>query len=844
MTHTARLVFVVLGAASDVGARIGGDDLWGYLSELTTADSAEQKIPLGAAVDSLATTNQITQLAVYSQQMDTEEDTDLDNLRDQIVDLEAGRTAAIAAEDNAIAALVSAFDNDLLDQSDPVVTPATSVAPVVVAAPAAVVAPAAAAAPAAAVAPAVVAATVVGERSTYGFYYQVFQEPKSTLVITRNIRNAFPAETPLFMLSDQGFDFSPLACEYNFTFEMAKRKCNVKDPQSNGCLRLWLERLKRAAQRCNCEYLIVLESDSIVEHMPKTTPPHDAGGVASVRMFGEPAMWTQELMSDRASNWSYSGNGMCGGSYVRTEAFLNVMNTSHWYADIEEMHKLDKRIGLVSDATLAALMMNAGYTLQPWDDVQQTPSSQEDDDYLNEHGLKDPAIWHNQKRHYGERLNATDGDVYVRGSDGSGAFGSLASQMDDSGPYGIVHIPKTAGASFARDTTRFVKSEESWVHQFNCKVDLPGQFPDGNWKCDELCFNDPFLHGAKHIVFLREPRSHVLSQYLECKYDQWGIDMTKNTEFPGNSEESKANVTDGFEAWVRHFSEPDYEGDFQCYNPRNMQSRALLCTKDSHHVEADVPEPTTTESLSVLKTAFMVGITGYYQESMCLFLFKKEGKLRPFCDCKSPAAWATFTQTHETHSVPKHSVSELAPAVQTLVDAVTRVDRLLYKKGLARFRNELKLVYKTTGVRVMCPKKPATTEAGVSTAGGGVATVVGATVAKPCARHAALAAPTAPYTPVVPVVPATLAAPAVAAAATALDWVAPAPQAAATATATATTSVRPSLLAAIEELEDNLRVTGKGKLSERVSELEQETFGETTTGLIVDRVAVLWDNVM
>jgi hypothetical protein len=186
-------------------------------------------------------------------------------------------------------------------------------------------------------------------------------------------------------------------------------------------------------------------------------------------------------------------------------------------------------------------------------------------------------------------------------------------------------------------------------------------------------------------------------------------------------------------------------------------------------------------------------------------------------------------------------VSELATAVQTLVDAVTRVDRLLYKKGLARFRNELKLVYKTTGVRVMCPKKPATTEAGVSTAGGGVAIVVGATVAKPCARHAALAAPTAPAAPVVP---ATLAAPAVAAAATALDWVAPAPQAAATATATATTSVRPSLLAAIEELEDNLRVTGKGKLSERVSELEQETFGETTTGLIVDRVAVLWDNVM
>ena len=72
------------------------------------------------------------------------------------------------------------------------------------------------------------------------------------------------------------------------------------------------------------------------------------------------------------------------------------------------------------------------------------------------------------------------------------------------------------------------------------------------------------------VVNFRDPMHHILSQFLECKYNPWGKRVTKNTGFPGYGKYN--NVMDGFNEWISYFAtKPNYYGDrkfiFNCYEP-------------------------------------------------------------------------------------------------------------------------------------------------------------------------------------------------------------------------------------------------------------------------------------
>ena len=73
----------------------------------------------------------------------------------------------------------------------------------------------------------------------------------------------------------------------------------------------------------------------------------------------------------------------------------------------------------------------------------------------------------------------------------------------------FVHIPKTAGMSF-RFTTNDAGDFDT-PHTEKCLTELVEQYsqahPDDGY---------PFVS-----TFLRAPRAHVLSEFLECKYDNW-----------------------------------------------------------------------------------------------------------------------------------------------------------------------------------------------------------------------------------------------------------------------------------------------------------------------------------
>jgi len=196
-------------------------------------------------------------------------------------------------------------------------------------------------------------------------------------------------------------------------------------------------------------------------------------------------------------------------------------------------------------------------------------------------------------------------------------------------------------------------------------------------------------------TFLRAPRAHVYSQFLECKYDNWGKRVTKGTEFP----RSKYDHSD-FSHWVSHFynswnKEDDSsarvmtEEAYHCYHPYNMQCRALSDNCNTVHYlepgEAQSVEDMEVNAKNNMLDASFVGIVELYDASMCLFWIKskQQDNIDDFCNPNRQD-----NEGDVTHHVPPHSIDDIQDSVWHRVDAMTKYDSLLYYNGLVRFIQE------------------------------------------------------------------------------------------------------------------------------------------------------------
>jgi hypothetical protein len=265
----------------------------------------------------------------------------------------------------------------------------------------------------------------------YGFYFQVFRSPKATLEVLRGVRAHFPT-SPIYMVADKGgLDFTAMAQRFNCRFSMATRRFSKHNGPESGehqseDVRIWFDRLTRAAEYCNSTYLINLEDDIEVGRRPKELPPNDAGGVDLPRViqmiegsdteaeiappgFFANLQFNEQIMGSIGQQWSYRSWGMCGGSYVRTAAFLQIMRDPGWWERVVAMKLLDIRVGVFDDVTLGAVMMNYSYTLLPWDESHNQIGSREEDAYYAQVGLKTPAFTHGDKQFFKMDLASSDG---------------------------------------------------------------------------------------------------------------------------------------------------------------------------------------------------------------------------------------------------------------------------------------------------------------------------------------------------------------------------------------------------------------------------------------------------
>ena len=258
------------------------------------------------------------------------------------------------------------------------------------------------------------------ERSLFGFFYQAHTRPKATLEVIKSFQKHMPA-APIYLLSSGGYHYDPLVKRFpnlNFVYD----DFNINLHGEGGQLDRWFNWLKTAALWCNCEYLVLLEDDTILLEPLVDKPEHDAGGTQTSYEYFH---WPEVIETQFGTNFSYFGYGMCGGSYVsyhrpmfweyvaygsvanflgmqvRVEAFLDAYSQLNWTRVFAMREASDWRIGMISDITLALIMMDAGYVLKPW----------KDHGTLERLESNTTKILHKQKYFYKKRLSPNDGRV-------------------------------------------------------------------------------------------------------------------------------------------------------------------------------------------------------------------------------------------------------------------------------------------------------------------------------------------------------------------------------------------------------------------------------------------------
>lgn len=285
--------------------------------------------------------------------------------------------------------------------------------------------------------------------------------------------------------------------------------------------------------------------------------------------------------------------------------------------------------------------------------------------------------------------------------------GRLASLANTSRIFHMTHIAKTGGRSVRAELLKIVRV-------------VGGA---------EQCLA-PFVHESRvNVVFLREPRGHVLSQYLHGAYAGRAT-ARRSKGFP---------VVDGddyfvgFARWIDHFARDwtPSKGDFGGYNPMNMMARTLTCTDEhwncdfiqrcdvacAHHVGNDPKDatPPLTEALAAVHTVDVLGVVELLHEVLCVVEFRVKGALSPGCTCMPDGSVrvarggginfrgrAHIVNSRGQRVGRKVSASEIPAHLIRSLDSIISVDISVYRAAVIRVLCDLRALELTTGAQVLC----------------------------------------------------------------------------------------------------------------------------------------------
>lgn len=268
-------------------------------------------------------------------------------------------------------------------------------------------------------------------------------------------------------------------------------------------------------------------------------------------------------------------------------------------------------------------------------------------------------------------------------------------------------------------------------------IDIPRNLPGeievvDKEKIGEFCWDAVFKNVKKSevdiLTMVRSPLAHVYSMWMHChnNLDNWASNTFSEDDWSHPAKHGiPRKITPWLRYWVKHGDQrregiPVFMQDFHCYLPKNVQARALSCTSMQRLLPQNTPCLDTTvlsdddDEFSIDQKvalrhitdpehgARFVGLTDYYQESMCLLRAKYSGHLPDWCDCQDTENWRAFPHANSTHGSPTHSLSDLSHEDIELMRNLTRVDSKIYSAALTRFKAEITSVEKYFGKTIWC----------------------------------------------------------------------------------------------------------------------------------------------
>mmetsp|Transcript_25205 Transcript_25205/g.44402 ORF Transcript_25205/g.44402 Transcript_25205/m.44402 type:complete len:208 (+) Transcript_25205:1-624(+) len=188
--------------------------------------------------------------------------------------------------------------------------------------------------------------------------------------------------------------------------------------------------------------------------------------------------------------------------------------------------------------------------------------------------------------------------------------------------------------------------------------------------------------------------------------DLWSFLMHLINAAPGDSDFAMPAT---FGKWIHlwktkpHFGSYEVRLDeYKCFFPYSLQSSRMMCNLPKERQDSQ----NVLIAIARMRAMSAVGLVEAYHESVCLFSAKLAGSLPSHCNCQDDSEWQSFEEAKEDHGVEYTETVEDSPSdVLQDLDYITQDDRLLYNATVEHFVEEMDIIEKKFGMKVLCPHR-------------------------------------------------------------------------------------------------------------------------------------------
>lgn len=155
-----------------------------------------------------------------------------------------------------------------------------------------------------------------------GAFHQAYSNRKATENAIRSFRTYHP-DSPYFLYSDNGLDFSDIAEKYNCEYVFCDTRIGYDKCFGFGIegAFLWMERFYKACKSLNCDYIIMMEDDILIRNEITIPENSEVSGHSTFGNKYDPSYL--KYLSEKyqvifQNDWYGSG----GGSIFKVETFV------------------------------------------------------------------------------------------------------------------------------------------------------------------------------------------------------------------------------------------------------------------------------------------------------------------------------------------------------------------------------------------------------------------------------------------------------------------------------------------------------------------------------------------